>query len=106
MNKLKLIYSSAVASLFSVVFITVITIWAERSKPLKDWLAGVSGHHWVTKGLFSLAIYIIVCTAFYFAIKEVNNKKINKSIIMLICGTIAGGLAIFGFYTLHYFGIF
>lgn len=106
MNKLKLIYSSILASIVSVTFVTVVTIWAELSKPLKDWLVGVFGHHWVTKGFLSLAIYIVVGIVFYFAIKEANNKKINKSVIILICSTVAGGLAIFGFYALHYFGAF
>ena len=102
MNKLKLIYSSVVASLFSVIFITVITIWAERSKPLKDWLAGVSGHHWVTKGIFSLAIYIVAGIVTYFLVKEIGNNKINKLIMLLIWATILGIFAILGFYSMHY----
>jgi len=102
MNKLKLIYSSVVASLFSVAFVTVITIWAERSKPLKDWLAGVSGHHWVTKGIFSLAIYIVAGIVTDFLVKEIGNNKINKLIMLLIWATILGIFAILGFYSMHY----
>lgn len=104
-DKLKLIYSSAIASVFSVAFVTVITIWAELSKPLKGWLKSVLGHHWVAKGVFSLVVYFIIGALVYFLVKKVDSKKVNKSIVILIWSTVLGMLLIFGFYWLHYLGI-
>ena len=103
MKKLKLVYSSILASVVSITFITVVTIWAEVSKPLKDWLQGITGHHWVTKSVFSLVVYLTATAVFYFLTKQVDGRKVHRLLIGLIFVTILGIIAIFAFYTLHYF---
>ena|SRR3989338_262501 len=106
MNKLKLIYSSSVSSIVTVFFITAVTLSAELSPALKNWLAGVTGHHWVTKGIFSLIIYLLLLALLYFSTKRVNGAMVNNLITVLIFSTLMGIVAILSFYTLHFLKVF
>lgn len=106
MNKLKLIYSSVLAAIVSVIFVTVITIWAELSEPLKNWLKSTTGHHWTTKSIFSFTIYILVGAVVYFLTRQADSVKVRKFIVFLIITTILGVIAILGFFSLHYFKLF
>ena len=106
MGKVKLIYSSAVAAIVSVTFTVVVTIWGELSVSLKNWLADFSGHHWTTKSIFSVLIYFAVWGLIYFYSGAVSVKTVRKSLVSLIIFSVAGVLAIFLFFTAHYFKIF
>lgn len=101
-NREKLIYSSSLSAIITVVYVTVITIWSENSKPLKGWLADFSGHHWVSKSIFTLVIYIALLLIFYFTAKQVDSTKVRKYLNALTWTAIIGTGAILFFYTGHY----
>lgn len=104
-NKTKFVYASAVSAIISVVFVVALTIGAELSKPLKDFLAGVMGHHWTTKSLFSLAIYIGGLVVIFLLPKEVNQTKVKKMLDVLIAVASAGVLVLLLFFALHDWGL-
>jgi len=101
-NKHKLIYASSLSAIVSVVYVVVITIWAEQSAGLKGWLADLSGHHWVSKSIFTLVIYVGLLLLFYFLTKDADSAKVRKYLNALTWTAILGTGAILLFYTGHY----
>jgi len=105
-NKFKLIYASSIASIASALFVVFITIAAELSTPLKDWLKGISGHHWTTKSIFSLLIFGVVVGITYYSVKRNTPLQVRNSIVYAIATVITGTIAITFFYWGHHIGIF
>ena|SRR3989338_4189109 len=105
MRTIKLIVSSAYASVIAIVFVVVITVWAELSAPLKQWLQGFSGHHWVSKSIFSLVLFAAVLAVFYVIPLNNADKRLKSSLVLLFFSVLFGVAAITLFFTLHYFGL-
>lgn len=99
---MKLILSSTIASVVSILFVTIITIWGESSPPLKDFLKGLTGHHWVTKSVGVILIYIAVMAFIYFVFPKINSQIVAKKIMNLVLVTILGTLAILAFFVWHF----
>jgi hypothetical protein len=87
----------------SIIIITVLTVWAEFSKPLKDFLAAVTGHHWVTKGFFSLLVFIILYIVLSRFSEHIEVQEARSEIMRTITITIVCGLALLLFFTWHFF---
>ena len=104
MNKPKLIYSSAVSSSLAIVFITTITIIAELRVPLKDWLKSLSGHHWTSKGILSLLLYVTAVFVMYAVTKNVDRKKVKEALWVTIIMTVLSSLVLLTFFTGHHLG--
>ena|SRR3989338_1613847 len=107
MNKSKLIISSAYAALITILFIVIITVTSELVPALKDWLKNFSGHHWVSKSIFSVLLYLIMTAKLYLLARNNNNDyNIKRSLKLLLVFTVLGVIAITLFYIGHYFHIF
>ncbi len=106
MNKTKLIISSAYAAITSIVFVVVITIWAEFNAPLKDWLKNFSGHHWTSKSIFSLALYALVTVLAYVFPFKYSDSCLKKSLGALLVFLVLGTAVLALFFTGHHFKIF
>lgn len=106
MNKPKLITSSALATIITVVFVVVITVWAELFAPLKNWLASLSGHHWTSKSIFSVLVYIVVTAVAYLLPYKNSDESLRRLLIFLVVFTILGVFSIALFFTGHYFKFF
>src|SRR3989344_1699062 len=100
---LKLIYASSVSASITAIVTIVVTIWAELSVPFKDGLKNISGHHWVTKSLFLIVVYLLVLFLVYSLSKNVSRDKIRGSLYRLIFISILGSFTILGFYIWHFF---
>ena len=48
------------STIFTMVLITLMTIFGELYKPLKDFLAKIGTHHWIGKGITALIFFIIL----------------------------------------------
>ena len=90
----------------TIVFVVVITVWAEFSVPLKDWLKNFSGHHWTSKSIFSLLLYVLMTTVLYFSPQKESEQKIDRALGLLLAFTLLGTAAITLFFTGHNFKIF
>ncbi|HEY4484430.1 MAG TPA: hypothetical protein VI978_01770 [Candidatus Paceibacterota bacterium] len=102
MNKTKLLYASSAAAILAIASTTAVTIWGELSPTFKNLLAGFTGHHWVTKSLLSLLVYLGGIALFYFLSKNINTNKISKGLTFLISSALICSLILFLFYFLHY----
>jgi len=106
MNKPKLIISSAYAAIITIIFVVVITIWAELSAPLKDWLKNFSGHHWTSKSIFSVLLYAIATAVFYLLPQKEAENRLQRMLNYLLAFTALGVVIITLFFAGHHFKIF
>lgn len=102
MKHLKLIFASSIASTAAVLFATAITIWAELSPPLKESLKNLTGHHWVTKSVGTMLVYILVFIIAYASRKELKTEAVRGSLNTLIGTSLLGTLALFAFFVWRY----
>ena len=103
MNKLKSIYASAYSASISIVVVVAMTIGAELSVPFKNWLAGFTGHHWITKSWISIIVFVISFCIFQFAGKMANEFQTKKALSILEYVSILGFLSILLFYIYEFF---
>lgn len=103
MNKLKPIYASAYSSVVAIVTVVGLTIGAELSVPLKTWIAGFTGHHWVTKSWISIIVFVLFFVIFQFSNKSVTESQTKTVLTMLQIFIVLGFLAILGFYIYEFF---
>lgn len=89
------------SSIITFIFLTIITIWAEISEKFKDLLKGMTGHHWITKSILAIALFLIL--SFLISKQPKKNHDIQKEAIALIITAIAAALILLGFFTWHFF---
>lgn len=106
MNNLKLIFASASAAILSIAFSVTITIWAEFSAPLKDWLKNFSGHHWTSKSIFSLLLYVATALAIYCLPQTPDDVRLKKTLGWLLALAALGAIIITLFFAGHHFHLF
>ena len=88
------------STILTIWLIVVLTILGELSNSFKTFLTASTGHHWVSKGMFSLIFFVVV----YFMIsKSVKDRADSPNwAINAIIATILAGIIIFGFYLWHF----
>tara|TARA_Y100000310_G_scaffold28141_1_gene26788 strand:- start:3189 stop:3488 length:300 start_codon:yes stop_codon:yes gene_type:complete len=87
------------STILTVLFITFMTIVGEINKPFKEFLASITGHHWLTKSVLSVVFFVIAYALLSKTKKELNTEKdISHTIII----TILSFLAILFFFIWHY----
>ena len=106
MNKPKIIVSSAYAAIITIIFVVVITIWAELSVPLKDWLKNFAGHHWTSKSIFSALLYAVAAAVLYLLPLKHVDGRLKKTLVFLLVFTILGTVILALFFTGHHFQLF
>ena len=102
MGQKKLIISSAYAAIATIVFVAVITVWAELSVPLKDWLKNFSGHHWTSKSIFSVAIDLAATVIFYLTLPTPSEERLRGALFSLLVFSALGVVVITAFFTGHH----
>ena len=90
-----------ISTKLTILLITIMTILGELSSKFKDFLTGLTGHHWTAKGLISLIFFILI----YLLFNKASSKKedIKKVITMVIWYSILSALIIFLFYVYEFF---
>ncbi len=99
---IRLISASARGASLAVLFVAIITPWAELAPGLKSGLKGLSGNHWLSKSILVLVVYVLGTAAFYALNKKNVYFDLRKELKMLIGLTVLGTLALFGFFVWHF----
>ncbi len=92
MNTKSLTYST----IATIILITLLTISSELSKPFKEMLVGFTGHHWVTKGVFSLLFFLLI-----YSLSSKRSEKTEETVrgvYYVVATAVISGIAIFVFY--------
>lgn len=103
MDKLKSIYASAYSATISIIVTVIVTIGMEFSYPPKAWLAGFTGHHWITKSWLAIIVFVLFFAIFWFAKKDVSAEQTERSISVLNLTAVFGFLAILLFFIYEFF---
>jgi len=84
-------------------FIAGATIGAELLPPLKDFFAGLAGHHWTGKGIVSVGVFIVG----YMAVAAHLNSRasLSRAVYLVGASAVVGSLVILSFFILHNYGI-
>ena len=106
MGKIRLVYASSIASLINAIFVTAVTIAAELNTPLKDWLKELSGHHWTSKSILSIALYIITLLLIYAILQDISSRKVRNAVVFATWSAFAGSILIFAFFTGHHLKLY
>lgn len=106
MNKLRLIFGSALAAIITIIFVVTITIWAELSVPLKDWLKNFSGHHWTSKSIFSVILYAAATAIFYRISRNPSDVLLRKTLFFVLVFAALGIIVLTAFYAGHSYSFF
>lgn len=101
MNKLRLIYASAIGAKLAIFFAVVITIWAESAPGLKAWLKNLTGHHWTSKSYLTLLLYALVFGYVYYTVRNVNASKVSKALNHLMAFAVIGTVALVAYFIWH-----
>ena len=98
----KLSVGFGVSFLIASIINSLLIVAKESYAPLKAWMKSLSGHHWITHGIFVIVLFI---TLGYIFSKADMDKKIdaNNTSGLVIAGTVLGGLIIVGFFFKHLF---
>lgn len=95
------------AANISMIFVALVTILGEMVLPFKDFLKSLTawgtlpGHHWASKSLLAVVIYVLCLVIFGFMAIDKDNTKIHDNIKITLIVTVLSGLAMFVFYYLH-----
>ncbi|MEK6915787.1 MAG: hypothetical protein AABW89_04575 [Nanoarchaeota archaeon] len=102
MNNKKNIPDTAMtrATLLTMLFVTSITIVAEISSSLKDGLKAMTGHHWVSKGVLSLALFGFLL--WVLSVKGTSSEEVRKEVRFTFWFTIILSFILFAFFLWHY----
>lgn len=103
MDKLKPIFASAYSAAITVAVIITVTIAGELSEPFKNWLAGFTGHHWVTKSWLTLIVFAVFYALFRFSVRSVTNDSVRRALWTLFSFVILGFVVLLGFYVFEFF---
>jgi hypothetical protein len=97
------IAAAAWAANITMIALVIIIILAEYVKPFKDFLASLTGHHWVTKSVFDALLFVVL-----FVILGMVMKKEKKESVGVVLSTaitaVLSALVLFGFYIVRFFG--
>ncbi len=96
MNKIR---SIGFATIFTIVCVTAITLYAELSESFKNILKSITGHHWITKSIFSVVLFFGI---YFFS--KISDEKIDilREVKKIIWITLFCSLALFFFFLWHY----
>ncbi|MFA5854185.1 MAG: hypothetical protein WC866_03795 [Patescibacteria group bacterium] len=97
--------ASARAATLVIVFVVAITIAAEMSAPLKTALASMTGHHWVTKSVASVLIYMLLFAFFARSATPVRADQAARSVHLLVATSFAGAAALTGYFLWHFLAL-
>lgn len=105
MDKLKSIYASAYSAAVTILTVVAVTIGAELSSPFKNWLAQLTGHHWITKSWVVLIVFILTYGILQAFAKSPTALQTKKALSTLVVVSILGFFALLGFYIYEFLAI-
>lgn len=102
MKNIKLIYSSSISAILSVIATTTVTIWGEISPTFMNFLKSFTGHHWLTKSYLSLVVYAAGLLIFYFIPRNIRPNTARKAVLSLVAVAVAGAIVLLSFFIWQY----
>ena len=99
MKNIKALSISAIAY---IGVVTLLAIIGELAAPLKDLLKAMSGHHWVSKSIIGMVLFIILALILGYTTKS-DNENSGKYIWGVFWTTLGGSVVMLGYFIIHAF---
>jgi hypothetical protein len=90
------------ASITMIVMVAVI-ITGEYVASFNAFLASLTGHHWVTKSVFEVVLFVVLFVVFAFMMKK-DKKAPMKGVMPTFIVGLASIAVLVVFYVLHFMG--
>ena len=82
------------------IFSGLLVILKETNGGLKDWMASLTGHHWVTHGIFTIVLFFIL--GYVFSKMDIQAKfTAQKLTSTVIWSTVGGSALVIGYLLVH-----
>lgn len=91
----------SLAAIVAIIAIVVMTLVSELTPGFKGFLADLTGHHWVSKGVLSLGIFLVTWLASALGLKE-QPQRMRTWALAVVGVSLLGIVAIFLFYLVHF----
>lgn len=90
-------------SLGAVIGVVVLTIVAELAAPVKTVLTQLMGHHWVTKGVAGLAVFVLLGGLVALAQRAEETEEEGTLWAWIVSGVALLGLVVLFLFFIGYF---
>jgi hypothetical protein len=97
---MKNIKALSISSIISIGIVTLITLIGEFSAPFKNGLAALTSHHWVTKSIIGMIVFVILSIILGYMIKP-DNENSAKYIWSTFGVALGSAVVLFLFFTIH-----
>ncbi len=78
--------SISYASIVTIIAVTIVALVAETSKPLMNLLTALTGHHWITKNILSVIVFVVSLALFS---REAESNPGSDGKMLLWTGVVA-----------------
>lgn len=95
--------AASLGAIMAILFIVAITIAAELSESLKNGLKDLTGHHWVTKGLLSIGVFLVTAIITHPVFRK-RPKELMRWGFIVAAVALVGAVVLFLFFVGHYVG--
>lgn len=87
----------ALSAAITVLFNTLLTWIKELSEPFHDFLAALTGNHWVTQGILNLIVFLVLGWIFMRA-GTASRMSSTGLINTLVVAVVVAGIGLAGFF--------
>lgn len=102
MTNAKTLYGFGFSFAVTSVFTALLVVAKETSEPLMSWMKGVSGHHWITHGIVTLALFVALGFLLTAVVaNEVSTRRTTRLIAAMAAAIVVSGAILFGFFVTH-----
>jgi len=93
--------SLSLAAILTITAIVAMTLVGELNGGFKGFLTDLTGHHWVSKGVLALGIFLVTWLASALGLKE-DPQRVRAWALAVVGVALLGILIIFLFYIVHF----
>lgn len=102
MNTLKSISSAVISGIITIPLMTAIIIAAELSAPLKGWLKGFTGHHWITKSWIVVIAFVAIFIIVRLMARDPDQSRLRGKVLSFVVMGVACSVILLSFYIFEY----
>ncbi|MCL4376976.1 MAG: hypothetical protein M1409_01140 [Actinobacteria bacterium] len=97
---MKNVKALSISAIVSIGIVTIITLIGEFSAPFLNGLKTMTGHHWVTKSIIGMVVFIIFSIILGYTIKP-DNENSAKYIWSTFGVALGSAVVLFLFFIIH-----
>ena len=97
---MKNIKAFSISAITSIVVVTVFTIIGELVTPFKDALKAMTGHHWISKSILAVIIFVVLGLILNYTVKA-NNEASGKYMWGVFWTAIIGSIVLLAYFIIH-----